>query len=361
MNLLNSTVINALREEIVKNSTNDYVSSAIVFLVGLVILKIFKTVIISKLKQLALKTKNDVDDALIEFVDEIHWPVFVIGAAWFASKPLHLPVLVDTAFNYVIYATLVYLAIKLSFKVINYFTEKEVRRRKEQHEGQNVSVVNFLSIGAKTIVIILIGILVLSNIGLNVSSLLAGLGIGGIALAFGLQRVLEDIFSSVSIYFDQPFKEGDFIVVGTDRGTVRRIGLRSTRIKTLRGEELIVPNKELTSTRVSNLKNMEQRRIEFNVGVEYNTPVRKIKKIKAAVKKIITQQPSAEFDRVHFKAFGDFSLIFEIVYFVKSRSVKEYKDTQEAINLGMMKYFEKEDIKFAYPTQTIILQKENNV
>ena len=186
---------------------------------------------------------------------------------------------------------------------------------------------------------------------------MAGLGIGGIAIAFALQNILSDIFASFSIYFDKPFKVDDFIIIGDDKGVVKKIGIKSTRIQTLQGEELVISNKELTESRVHNYKKMERRRIVFVFGVTYETPTEKVKKIPSIIKDIIEKTELADIDRVHFKEFADFSLNFEVVYYLKTSDYAEYMDTQQEINLAMKEHFEKEQIEFAYPTQTVFVHK----
>ena len=200
-------------------------------------------------------------------------------------------------------------------------------------------------------------IIILSNFGYNVSALAAGLGIGGLAIAFAMQNILSDVFASFSIYFDKPFRIGDFIIVGDDLGTVKHIGIKTTRIQTLQGQELIISNKELTETRVNNYKKMERRRISFTFGVEYGTKLKQLKKISSIVKEILDKIKIADLDRVHFKQFGDFSLNFEVVYYVNKPDYLTYMDTQQEINFALKERFEKEGIVFAFPTQTIYLNK----
>jgi len=197
----------------------------------------------------------------------------------------------------------------------------------------------------------------LSNFGYNISTLIAGLGIGGVAIALALQNILTDIFASFSIYFDKPFQTGDFIIVGNDLGVVKKIGIKTTRLQTLQGEELVISNKELTETRIHNYKKMQKRRIVFNFGLTYDTSSAKLKKVLQILKGIIDKIEIAELDRVHFNKFGDFSLNFEVVYYLASSDYNEYMDTQQAINLAIKEKFEKDGIKFAYPTQTVFVNK----
>ena len=193
---------------------------------------------------------------------------------------------------------------------------------------------------------------------------LTGLAVGGAATAivigFALQSILSDFFSAFSIYFDRPFEIGDYIVVGEYSGNVTKIGMKSTRVQLLQGEELVLPNKELTSASIRNFKKMKRRRINFGFGVTYDTPLKKLKKIPDIIKDIIDPEKLEDvykLDRVHFTEFGDFSLNFEIVYYMRSQDYVKYRNTQQEINFRIKEAFEKEGIEMAFPTQTIFLNK----
>lgn len=196
--------------------------------------------------------------------------------------------------------------------------------------------------------------------GQDLSGIVVGLGVGGIAIAFALQNTLSDFFSAFSIYFDRPFEIGDFVVVGDHSGTVTNIGLKSTRIKLLQGEELVISNKELTSTRVRNFRKLERRRITFTIGVTYNTPLVKLKKIPDIIRGIFAQIELTELFRVHFTEFGEYSLKFQIIYYVNTPDHGVYLDTQQKINYAIKEAFEKEAIEIAFPTQTIFVEKSQS-
>jgi MscS family membrane protein len=200
-----------------------------------------------------------------------------------------------------------------------------------------------------------LAVLVVFNVDL--SGLVVGLGVGGIAIALALQNVLSDVFSAFSIFFDRPFEVGDFIVVGDYSGTVKKIGIKSTRLQILQGEELVISNKELTTTSLRNFRKLKRRRIVFTIGVDVNTPLAKLKKIPAIVADIISPMGQAELDRVHFKEFGEFSLNFEVVYYMKSPDYAQYMDTQQEINFAIIAAFEREGIEMPFPTQTIRLHQ----
>ena len=215
----------------------------------------------------------------------------------------------------------------------------------------------FLSTTVKWIIWFIGALMILSNLGVNITSLIAGLGIGGVAIAFALQNILSDLFSSFAIFFDKPFEVGDMIVVGDYRGTVEKIGIKSTRIRSLHGEEIIISNQDLMSARLQNFRKLKERRASFSFGVLYETPTEKVEKIPAMVTEIIKNEKQARFDRVHFESFGDSALNFSTVYYVTSSEYAVYMDTQQSINLAIMRAFEKEGIEFAYPTQTLYVKK----
>ena len=197
----------------------------------------------------------------------------------------------------------------------------------------------------------------LDNMGIKISAVVAGLGVGGIAVALAAQAVLGDLFGYFVIFFDKPFEIGDF--VGDKMGTVEYIGIKTTRIRAIGGELLIFSNKDLTNSRVHNFRKMEKRRVVFKLGVIYQTPSEKLKAIPSIVKRIIESQEDAAFDRGHFAAYGDFSLDFEFVYYVTGADYTKYMDIQQAINLDIFETFEKEEIGFAYPSQTLFVNMVN--
>lgn len=209
----------------------------------------------------------------------------------------------------------------------------------------------------KAVIWLAAGLFALSNMGVDITSAVAGLGIGGIAVALALQNILGDLFSSFAIYIDKPFVVGDFIVVGDKMGTVEKVGIKTTRIRALQGEEIVFTNKELTSAQVQNFKKMSERRIVFHFGVTYETCNDKLRKIPTIIKEITEDLELVELSRVHFQNFGDFSLNYEVVYLVNSALYDDYMDVQQEINLRLKERFEKENINFAYPTSNIILQK----
>ncbi|GAF69391.1 unnamed protein product, partial [marine sediment metagenome] len=311
------------------NSVKEYLVALGIFLLALIVLKIFKFVIIKRLKKLSNYTKTKLDDLVVDVIDKVGWPFYVLLSLYVAVNFIQLPVIINNIFYYIIIITATYYGIRIIQGLIDFGAHKAIQKRKKQKKDADVSVIHLLSKIFKGILWVIAVLLILSNLGYNISSLLAGLGIGGVAIAIALQNILSDIFASFSIYFDKPFEVGDFLIIGDDLGVVKKIGIKTTRLESLWGEEIVVSNKELTSTRINNYKKMKKRRVHFNFGVVYETPTQKVKKIPGIVKKIFDKIESADLDRVHFKEFGDFSLNFEVAYYVGTGDYNKYMDTQQ--------------------------------
>ena len=348
-----------LSREILGNTVGQYLYALGAFLAILFGLWVFKEIVVVRLGKLARKTKTKLDDLAVKILSNAGWPLFYILLSFYlALKLIHSPQILDRVLYYSLIVIVSYLAVRATEHIID-FAEEKVIEKQEQTEERKIdkAVIDLLSKSVKIIVWSLAIVLVLDNFGYNVSTLIAGLGIGGIAVAFALQNILSDIFASFSIYFDRPFQVGDFIVIGQDKGTVKHIGIKSTRLQTLEGQELIIANKELTSVRVNNYKKMKRRRVDFTIGVTYETSTEKLRKIPAIIEKIFESIELADLDRAHFKEFADFSLNFEIVYYINSKKYLDYMDTQQEINFKIKEAFEKEKIEMAYPTQTVFVKK----
>ncbi len=349
--------LNVLTYAIGGNIVQDYLIAFLALVVSMFFLKIFKFMVLKKLKRLSAKTRTDTDDLLIKVIDDIKWPFFILLSVFISIQFIRAPVLAENILFYLILVVGTYYIVKGIQHFIDYGTKKIIHARKQEEEEADTSVVELLSKIFKIILWIIGVFFILSNLGYNITPMIAGLGIGGVAIAFALQNVLSDIFASVSLYLDKPFKPGDFIVVENDMGVVKKIGIKSTRLETLQGQELIMPNKELTETRVNNYKKMEKRRVVFNFGVVYQTPTEKLQKIPVIVNNIINRIELARIDRAHFTKFGDFSLNFEVVYYINTNDYNKYMDVQQEINLAIKEQFEKEGIEMAFPTQTVFINK----
>ena len=336
---------------IFSNSLKQYIIAVVIFLIAFFVFRIFQRVILNRLAKVAGKTRTDIDDRLIEVIRSIKPRFYLVLSIWIALKYLVISPLFSQIIDAGLTIFIVYQLVVTVQLIINFIAKRHL-----EADGSR-SLVALISGVAKFVLWSFGILLILSNLGINVTSLIAGLGIGGIAVALAAQSILGDVFSSLVIYFDKPFTIGDFITFDGEAGTVERVGFRTTRIRSIKGEEIVVSNTDLTSQKVHNYKKMENRRIVFNLGVTYGTSSAKLRKIPKMIKEIIKGVKETEFDRVHFNEFGDSALLFEVVYYVKSSDYSKYMDINQKINLKIKDAFRKEEIEMAFPTQTIYLDK----
>jgi len=238
--------------------------------------------------------------------------------------------------------------------IVLWMAQKMEAARDRGAEG--ATALSLLTFAARAVLWSLVLLVALDQLGFNITALVAGLGIGGIAVALAAQNILGDLFASLSIVLDKPFTVGDFIVVDGLRGVVERVGVKTTRVRSLDGELLIIPNSDLMKSRIHNYRQMDERRILFTVGVTYQTPPEKVRAIPGWLREAVQAQAKARFDRAHFKEYGDSALVFEIVYYVLDRDYNLYMDVHQAINLAIFDRFAREGVEFAYPTRTVHVQ-----
>ncbi len=338
------------------NTTRQYLVSLGILLGFLIFFEFFKNKLFIYLERWARKTKTDLDDEIIADIKSIPTSLYIVAAIFFSIQAIHVHPILSKVIEVLFITLVIYWSANVVSKLIEYGLYKLAKKKGGSYKKKNTTYLA-LALIAKLILWTTGFLLVLSNLGVNISALIASLGIGGIAIALAVQNVLGDIFSSFSIYLDKPFEIGDYIIVGDHSGTVKKIGLKSTRIEALQGEEIVISNNELTTTRIQNFKTMKKRRIAFQIGLTYDTSSTKLKKVPKLIESIIEKTKNAEFSRAHFHEFGDFALKYEIVYYIHSGEYQDYMDAQEAINLEIHKAFEKEKIDMAFPTQTLHLEK----
>jgi len=198
-------------------------------------------------------------------------------------------------------------------------------------------------------------IFLLDNLGFKISTIVAGLGIGGITVALASQAVLGDLFGYFVILFDRPFDSGDFIVTGDISGTIEAIGIKTTKLRSLGGELIVIANSQLTSSKIHNYQHMERRRVVFSVSVPFDTDRRRLSAVPDIVRKAVEAREHTAFDRAHLRGFGQYSLDFEIVYFVTDADYNLYMDVQQAINFDIIEGFAREGIVFALPSRSVTL------
>ncbi|MBU0595996.1 mechanosensitive ion channel family protein [Candidatus Bipolaricaulota bacterium] len=332
-----------------------FVALGIILFVGLV-LRLLMRVLVRRLKRFASKTPGRLDDLLVEMLAKTRF-LFVLVVSFYAgSLLLVLPGSAETALRALFVVALLFQVGYWGDGLISFWIRRTVRRKLDQDPSTatSLSAIGFV---AKIAIWVIVLLLALENLGIDITMLITTLGIGGIAIALAVQNILGDLFASLSIIVDKPFVIGDFIVVGDQMGNVERIGLKTTRVRSLSGEQIIFSNSDLLSSRVRNYKRMYERRIVFGFGVVYGTPVDVVETIPGTVRDIIESQSNVRFDRCHFNSFGDSALDFETVYYVLVSDYNVYMDVQQAINLAIMRAFEQRGIEFAYPTQTLYVRR----
>ena len=325
-----------------------------VFALTLVVLRSLRRVLVNRLSRLAERTDTDLDDLVGELLARTRKLVLVVVAASLAGRSLDLSPGVELALHRLLFIALAIQAGIWVTHLLAWWIARTLRRR-DEGEALRVAVLGLFSFFGRVLIWSMVLLLALDNLGFDVTALIAGLGVGGIAVGLALQNVLQDTFASLSIVLDRPFVVGDFVVVGDFAGTVERIGIKTTRIRSLSGEMLVFGNGDLLSSRIRNYKQMAERRILFGFGVVYQTTAAQLEAIPGMVAEMVAGIERARLDRAHFKGFGDSSLDFEVVYYVASPEYNVYMDVQQEINLALVRRFEREGIEFAYPTRTVFL------
>ena len=348
---------NFLNQMYFGNTTETYLVALGIFIGGMIVVKIVEKIVLFRLKKWAEQTETTLDDFLISRIEKSIVPLLYYGAFYAGITSLTLNPQMKNIVDIVSLALLTFFIVRFISSTLmftlTYFIKKQERGEEKARQLRGMTVLI-------NILVWVIGIVFLmDNLGFNISAVIAGLGIGGITIALAAQAILGDLFSYFVIFFDRPFEVGDFINVGDKVGTVEYTGIKTTRVRALSGEQLVFSNTDLTNSRIHNFKKMERRRVVFKLGVVYQTPAGILSEISTLVKEIIEEQVDTVFDRGHFASYGDFSLNFEFVYFVLSSDYVKFMDTQQRINLEIYKEFEERGIEFAYPTQTLFVNKES--
>ena len=348
---------NIFQTELAGNAFDQWALALGLATVLYLLLKLVFGVLKRRLGSLSQKTSNAVDDLIAAALESTKNFVLFVAAVWGGARFLNL----GAADMYIDYALLIAVVLQLAMwanRMVSAYIIFYTDARREDNPAA-VSVVQGVSFLVRLVIWSIALLLVVDNLGYDVTALVAGLGISGIAVALALQNILGDLFASLSIVLDKPFVIGDFIIVGDLMGVVERIGLKTTRVRSLSGEQLIFSNSDLLSSRVRNFKRMQQRRVPFGFGVLYQTTPEQLEAIPPMVREIIESLEGTRFDRAHFKSFGDSSYDFEVVYYVDTSDYNAYMDIQQAINLAICRGLAERGIEFAYPTRTIYMHNED--
>ena len=356
MNHIETELLGMLEYEFLGNTLQHWLVALCITIVTLALLYLFKRLGLSRLAALARNTENTWDDAVADMLSRTRSPFIIIVALFLGSLSLSLAgEYRQMAYSVAAIALLVQGGLWLNSLLVFWLQQDREQRRKT--DPASVAAVNAMGFVGRLVLWAVVLLLVLDNLGVDVTALVAGLGVGGIAVALAVQNILGDLFASLSIVLDKPFTIGDFLIIDDYLGSVEHIGLKTTRMRSLSGEQLVFSNADLLKSRIKNYGRMFERRVVFKIGVTYQTPHEKLQIVPGIIRTAIEAQEPVRFDRSHFSSYGDFSLLFETVYYVLTPDYNIYMDIQQAINLQLYARFEEEGIEFAYPTQTLYVEK----
>ena len=335
------------------NTLLQWSSSLGVVLLTLLAFQIVKTVGIRRLRKLAEKTATNFDEFIMELIASTKFLLLMLLSVFAGSLMIDMP---DSARVYLRSVAIISFLLQTTLwgnRLIGYALNRFTQERLDAEDPGSTTAAGFVSTLARIVFISLMTLVGLATVGFDINALVAGLGIGGIAIALAVNGILQDLFGSLTIALDKPFVVGDFITVDDFSGTVENVGLKSTRLRSNTGEQLVMSNSDLLSSRLRNYKRMVERRGTMNLGVTYDTPAEKLEAIPGMIQEILETEKLARFDRAHFSSFGDFAVNFVVVYWMLTPEYGDFMDTTQSINLKVVRRFSEEGIEMAFPTQTI--------
>ncbi|HEX6861546.1 MAG TPA: mechanosensitive ion channel family protein [Thermoanaerobaculia bacterium] len=344
-----------LDNQLLGEPARDWIMALAIAVAVLLVLALVKRIVVSRVSRIASRTETRVDDFFVEMVRRTRWLLVLFPVLSLAAVSLDVPRLREHLRTAAILAFLLQLAL-WALVAINFWLEIH-RKRRTESDAASVTMIRAFGFMGKVVLWSVIVLLALENLGVDVTALIAGLGVGGVAVALALQNILGDLLASLSIVLDKPFVIGDTIQVDTFTGTVESIGIRSTHLRSVTGEQLVFSNGDLVKSRIRNHKRMAERRVSHAFDVVYQTPAEKVARIPEIVRRLVDEREHLRFDHAHLTGLGESGIRFEAVWFVLSPDNALHLDVQQAILLELLRRFEAEGIELAYPTRTLIDQR----
>jgi small-conductance mechanosensitive channel len=348
---------NFLEWQFYHNSLQAWLVAGIVFVLIGTSLVIIRTLLARRLAKIAARTATTADDAIVDLLRRTRYFFIVTAAVAGATVFLALPP-VALSVGRLLGTIALILQIAIWGNGLITFWFRNYAERKADTDISSRTTIAAFSFVARGILWIMLALVALNRLGYDVTALITGLGVGGIAIALAVQNVLGDLFAALAIVLDKPFVVGDSIAVDAMTGTVEHVGLKTTRIRSVNGEQLIFSNTDLLKSRIRNFKRMQERRVVLPIGVSYDTPPDSVGRIPGMLREAVEAQQQVRFDRSHFVSYGDSALNFETVYFVLSPDYLVYANINQAVNLAVLRRFAAEGIEFAYPTRTVVLRAD---
>jgi small-conductance mechanosensitive channel len=344
-----------LDEQLLGEPARDWIMALAIAVAVLLVLALIKRIVVSRVSRLASRTETQVDDFFVEMVRRTRWLLVLFPVLSLAAVSLDVPRLREHLKTAAILAFLLQLAL-WALVAINFWLETH-RKRRTEADAASITMIRAFGFMGKVVLWSVILLLALENLGVDVTALIAGLGVGGVAVALALQNILGDLLASLSIVLDKPFVIGDKIQVDNFTGTVESIGIKTTHLRSATGEQLVFSNGDLVRSRIRNHKRMGERRVSHTFDVVYQTPAEKVARIPEIVRRLVDAREQLRFDHSHLVGLGESGLRFEAVWFVLSPDDNLHLDLQQSVLLDLLRRFEAEGIELAYPTRTLIDQR----
>lgn len=307
--------------------------------------------LISILERISERSNNTFDDALIIAVRAFDMIFYAFVGLFFV---INFTLVIPENFKYFVFvfvvAVFLFYLLKASFRVVDYVlqTYKKTLNLKQK---ELATILPALGLLIKITIFLFVVIFYLSNLGIDVTTLIAGLGIGGIALAFAFQKILSDIFSTFVIFFDRPFAVGDAISVNNVNGVVEKVGIKTTHIRAFTGENVVIPNEDIVNTVVSNITDRPSRKVVLTLPLSYDTSKKLLECVPKLTEEIVSKYDKAKFSYSYIRDFGEYALMFELVYYIKDATYDEHVFVRHSIYIDFLETLHKKKIELGYPIE----------
>jgi small-conductance mechanosensitive channel len=339
------------------NTVMAYLIAAGSIVIAWAVLKLLRHKVIAAIRKRTDSSETQLDDILIKTVQDFLLPFGYLWINYIIITQLTLHPKFDRILSSALMVITTYYGVRLINHLICGILTIYMKRKNEPQE--RIRQLNGILMVVKAIVWVLGVIMLIDNLGYNVRTIIAGLGVGGIAIALAAQNILGDLFSYLVIFFDKPFEVGDFIIVGAHAGIVEKIGIKTSHVRSLDGQQLVMPNAEMVKTVIQNYKRLQRRRMVFPISISYLTPAKTLKEIPGIVKDIIDKYEMVTYDRAHLKTFSEHSITYEVVYYINSAEFPVFMNAHQFVSIDILEAFEKRGIRIALPT-TVIRQADGN-
>jgi len=345
-----------LSKEFLGNQISDWIIALGATLGFYLVVKIIKTVLVNRMKAIATRTKNKIDDIILEVVSQTQELLIVLAGIYVGT---HFLTVSDKILSIIEKIFIIVIALQVGYWLGGFINHLVIlREKKESGNKEEQTALHAFGLFGKIVIWTVVALVTIQNVsGIKMDVLITSLGVGGIAAGLALQNILKDLFASLSIFLDKPFLVGDYIAVGDTGGTIENIGLKSTRLRTLQGEELVFSNSDLLESRIHNYRSMQRRMVDITIGVSPNTPYQTLQSLPALFKDIIEKQPDVTFDRANLSDLGNYTFNFEIIYHIESADFDLYVQRREAIYLEIIQRLQEKNVDMPYPTQTVLLRQ----